>query len=308
MIDFANDLGDGSPPERLSGPQRAAVLLMLLGEEHGRAIWAEFDEGEVRQVCLAMAQLGSIRSQTVLHLIDDFLQSVEGDVVVNGSVERTETLLSKVFPAERVMAIMADVKGRSGRQVWRRMSHVPPDILAAFMKDEYPQTIAVILSHITAEQGGRVLAILPDDLASDVVGRMLKLGDIRDEALENIEDMLHREFLAPGARKTRRDPYEIMADRFGAFDRPTEARFMAALEQQSEDAARRVREKMFTFEDLLKLDAAGIQTLLRQVDKDVLGRALKGASEPLKTLFTSNMSSRPPRICRTTWKRSARFA
>ena len=283
----------GSPVEpRLTGPQRVAALLMLLGEEHGAPIWAQFDDREVRTICLAMAELGAIRGDAVERLMTDFATDLAATGAVMGNADRAEELLAKIFPADRVAAVMADVRGASGRQVWRRMAHVPADLLARFLRDEYPQTVAVVLSRIGAEQGGRVLALLPDALAAEVVGRTLTLGPVRPEALEQIEDTLHRQFLAGGPRKPEPDPYEVMADRFNAFDRPTEARFMAALGEQDRDAAARIREKMFTFDDLLRLDSAGAQTLLRSVDKDLLARALKGATEAARDFFSANMSTR----------------
>lgn len=277
----------------LTGPQRVAALLMLIGEEDAKALWSELDDAEIRKVCLAMGELGPVKGETVAQIVQDFVAGCGAATPVTGSLERAQELLARVFPAERVTAIMADVKGvTSGRQVWRRLADVPPATLAGFLRDEYPQTVAVVLSRLGTEQGGRILALLPDDLAVDVIDRLLRLGEVKPEAIEKIEDMLHREFLANGIPKPKRDTYEVMAERFDSFDRQTEARFLAALERADKDTAQRIREKMLTFEDLLKLDAAGIQTLMRQIDKDVLGRALKGATEDARSFFLANMSSR----------------
>jgi flagellar motor switch protein FliG len=279
-------------PIVLTGPQRVAALLILLGEENGGPIWSQLDEKEVRTVSLAMAQLGAIPGDAVERLMADFASALGSTSALIGSADRVEALLSKLFPAERVAAIMADIRGKSGRDVWRRLGHVPTKALARFLEGEYAQTVAVVLSRIGAEQGGKVLALLPSPLASDVVSRILTLGEIRPEVLGDIEDMLYREFFSGAVRKQETDRYEVMADRFNAFDRATEQRMMAALETMNAEAAARIREKMFTFDDLLKLDAAGCQTLLRGIDKDMLARALKGAKEEMRDFFLSNMSSR----------------
>ncbi|WP_375459009.1 flagellar motor switch protein FliG [uncultured Enterovirga sp.] len=276
----------------LTGPQRAAALLILLGEDHGAGIWSQFNEAEIRTVCCAMAELGAIPGNAVERVMADFAAELGATGALTGSADRAEELLAKIFPPERVAAVMADVRGASGRQVWRRMAHVAPEAIASFLKEEYAQTVAVVLSRLGSDQGGRVLALLPDRLAGDVVQRMLVMGEVRSEALDRIEETLYRHFFAGGLRKPEADRYEIMADRFNAFDRPTEARFLAALETNDRDAAQRIREKMFTFEDLLKLDPAGCQTLLRTVDKDTLGRALKGASDAARAFFSANMSTR----------------
>lgn len=283
----------GGGLQLLTGTQRAAALLMMLGEEDGKAIWSELSDPEVKRLCLAMTELGSVRGETVAEIAADFLGACGTPGAVTGNLDRAQELLAAVFDAERVQAIMTEVRGASaGRQVWRRLAEVPPDLLAAFLRNEYPQTVAVVLSRMSPEGGGRVLALLPDTLAVDVMERALSLGDVRPEAVESIEEMLFREFLQKAPPKPKRDAYSVMAERFDAFDRATETRFLTALEASDKDAAQRIREKMLVFEDMLKLDAAGIQTLMRGIDRDTLGRALKGAPEAIRDFFMANMSSR----------------
>lgn len=279
-------------PIGLTGPQRVAALLILLGEENGGPIWSQLDEKEVRTISFAMAQLGAIPGEAVEQLMADFASALGATGALIGSADRVETLLTKLFPAERVAAIMADIRGKAGREVWRRLGHIPPSLLARFLAGEYPQTIAVVLSRMNAEQSGKVLGLLPAPLASDVISRMLALGGVKPEALADIEDLLYREFFSHPLPKPEPDRFELMADRFNMFDRATEQRMLASLETTDAEAAKRIREKMFTFDDLIKLDAAGCQTLLRGVDKDALARALKGAKEELRDFFLSNMSSR----------------
>jgi flagellar motor switch protein FliG len=276
----------------LDGPQRCAILLLLLGQKHGQAIWAMLEEDEVKKVSYAMAQLGSIEPKLVETLIVDFVSRLSSTGAVTGSLERAEDLLMKVFPAERVTLIMADIKGASGRRMWQRLSHIDPEILANYLRNEYPQTVAVILSRLRADHTARILSIFPDDFAVDVMNRMLRMESIQKEALEHIEETLRNEFVTTIAQTSRRDAHELMAEVFNAFDRQTEARFLTALDETNRDAARKIRDLMFTFEDLTKLDPGSIQTLMRQVDKENLGKALKGAPESVRSFFFSNMSSR----------------
>lgn len=276
----------------LSGPQRAAVLLLILGEKHGGPIWSMLEEDEVKRVSYAMAQLGSIETKTVESLVVDFVSRLSSAGAVTGSIDRTEELLGKIFPADQVSAIISEIKGASGRRMWQRLSHIDAEVLATYLRSEYPQTVAVILSRISPDHTARVLSILPDDFAVDVMNRMLKMETVQKEALEHIEDTLRNEFVTTIAQTSRRDTNELMAEVFNAFDRQTEARFFAALETVNRGSVKKIRELMFTFEDLTKLDPGSVQTLMRQVDKDTLGRALKGASEPVRTFFFANMSSR----------------
>ena len=148
------------------------------------------------------------------------------------------------------------------------------------------------------DHASRVLGELPEELAVEVVMRMLQAEPVRKEILENVEQTLRTEFMANLARTSRRDSHEVMAEIFNNFDRNTEGRFLDALEERNRDAAERIKALMFTFADLEQLDPAGVQTLLRAIDKVKLGLALKGASEPLRDLFLSNMSERAGKILR----------
>lgn len=283
--------GDASEFDSLPGPQRAALFLLMLGEQHGRPIWAMLDEDEVRTVSHAMVQLGTVDASTVERLIVDFIHRISNSSV-SGSVERTEQLLLKVFPPEQVATIMAEIYNTSGKRIWTRLSQIDAEILANYLRSEYPQTVAVVLSRVRPDHAARVLTMLPDEFAMDVVNRMLKLEAVQKEALHHIEETLRLEFVGAVAQTSRRDAHEIMAEVFNAFDRQTETRFLSALDDVNREAAKRIRELMFTFEDLTKLDAGSVQTLMRQIDRDVLSKALKGAPEPVRAFFFSNMSQR----------------
>lgn len=277
--------------DALPGPQRAALFLLLLGEQHGKTIWAMLDEEEVRAVSHAMVQLGTVDASTVERLIVDFIQRLSNSSV-SGSVERTEALLMKVFPPDQVAIIMAEIYNTSGKRIWTRLSQIDAEILANYLRSEYPQTVAVILSRVRPDHAARVLTMLPDDFALDVVNRMLKLEAVQKEALHHIEETLRLEFVGAVAQTAKRDAHEAMAEVFNAFDRQTETRFLSALDDLNREAAKRIRQLMFTFEDLTKLDPASAQTLIRQVDKQVLCKALKGSPEPVRVFFLGNMSSR----------------
>jgi flagellar motor switch protein FliG len=171
-------------------------------------------------------------------------------------------------------------------------------VLANYLKNEYPQTVAVVLSKIKSEHAARVLTSLPEDFALECVTRMLRMEPVQREILDKIEMTLRTEFMSNLARTSKRDSHEMMAEIFNNFDRQTEARFIAALEERNREAAERIRALMFVFEDLAKLDPGGIQTLLRGTSKEQLALALKGASDKLRDLFFSNMSERAAKIMR----------
>ncbi|MDJ1158121.1 flagellar motor switch protein FliG [Chelatococcus sp. SYSU_G07232] len=279
----------------LSGPQRAAVLLLALGPEHGAEVWRLLEEDELRIISRTMAQLGAVEPEAVENLIVDFAERLS-TAAVTGSFDRTEMLLRQTLPAAQARAIMDEIRGPAGRNMWQKLSNVDCELLANYLKNEYPQTVAVILSKIKPENAARVLTILPEDYAIDVVNRMLKLDSVQKVALDHIEETLRNEFIASLSRTAQRDSHEMMAEVFNAFDRQTETRFLASLDEINKDAAERIRSLMFTFEDLTKLDPASVQTLMRHIDKDTLARALKGAPEPIREFLMSNMSSRAAKM------------
>jgi flagellar motor switch protein FliG len=281
-----------SGPRVLTGKEKAAMIMLILGERYGAKVWPSFEDDEIRSISLAMSQLGSMEAKSVEGVMAEFVSRMSSSGAVTGDFDKTEALLAKLLPRDRADSIMGEIRGPAGRNLWQKLSNVQDGVLANYLKNEYPQTVAVILSKITPDHCARVLSILPDDFAMEVVGRMLKMEAVSKDVLERIEDTLRTEFVSNLSTTSRRDSHEQMAEIFNAFDRQTESRFLGALDQKSRDSAARIRSLMFTFDDLTKLDAAGVQTLLRNVEKDVLALALKGASESARAFFLGNMSSR----------------
>jgi len=282
---------------KLTGPEKAAVILLSLGEDHTR-LWQGLDEDEIKEISQAMAALGTVSSQVVEELLLEFVSGMSGSGAVMGSFEQTQKLLASFMPAERVEGLMEEIRGPAGRTMWDKLGNVNEAVLANYLKNEYPQTVAVVLSKIKPDHASRVLTALPEDFAMECVQRMLRMEPVQREILDKIEQTLRTEFMSNLARTSKRDSHEMMADIFNSFDRQTEARFIGALEERNREAAERIRALMFVFEDLAKLDPGGIQTLLRAVEKDQLALALKGSSETLRELFFSNMSERASKIMR----------
>jgi flagellar motor switch protein FliG len=281
---------------RLSGPEKAAVVLLALGEDHA-GVWRQLDEEEIKVISQAMAGLGQVTSGVVEDLLVEFVSGMGGGAIT-GSVELTQKLLASIMPGEKVDTLMEEIRGPAGRTMWDKLGNVNEAVLANYLKNEYPQTVAVVLSKIKSEHAARVLTCLPEDFALECVTRMLRMEPVQREILDKIEQTLRTEFMSNLARTSKRDSHEMMADIFNAFDRQTETRFITALEERNREAAERIRALMFVFEDLSKLDPGGVQTLLRTVEKDQLALALKGASDALRDMFFSNMSERAAKIMR----------
>ena len=281
---------------KLTGPERAAVLMLALGEQHGSKVWSLLDDDELRELSVVMSTLGTIEASAVEGLLLEFVSRMSASGAVMGTYDATERLLQQYLPPERVGGIMEEIRGPAGRNMWEKLSNVQEEVLANYLKNEYPQTVAVVLSKMRPEHAARVLAILPEDLALDVVNRMLRMESVQKEVIERVENTLRTEFMSNLSQTRRRDAHEVMAEIFNNFDRQTETRFMTALEDDNRESAERIKTLMFTFVDLTRLDTGSAQTLMRQIDKDKLGIALKGASDAVRQFFFSNMSTRAAKM------------
>ncbi|NVJ96558.1 MAG: flagellar motor switch protein FliG [Alphaproteobacteria bacterium] len=283
---------------KMSGPQKAAAFMLAIGDEHGRNIWEGLSEDEIKELSQHMSTLGSVAAGDVEELFIEFASKVSTVGNLNGSFDSTERLLSKMLPSDRVQQIMDEIRGPAGRTMWDKLGNVNEVVLASYLKNEYPQTVAVVLQKIKAEHAARVLSVLPEDFSMEVIMRMLRMEAVQKDILDKVEQTLRVEFMNNLARTSRRDSHETIAEIFNFLDRSAESRFLAALEDRNRDSAERIRALMFTFEDLANLDPSGVQTLLRNVDKDKLALAMKGASDTLRDLFFSNMSERAAKILR----------
>ncbi len=280
----------------LSGQQKAAILVMALDEERSSSLFALMDEEEIKELSVIMVSLGKVNSSIIEQLIAEFNEKINTTGGLVGSYESTERLLAKTLDKEKVEAIMEEIRGPAGRTMWDKLGNVNEHVLANYLKNEYPQTIAVILSKIKAEHAAKVIALFPENFAMEIVMRMLRMDSVQKEVMDSLETTLRKEFMSTLSKSTRHDAHELIADIFNSLDRNTENRFMEALEERNRESAERVKALMFTFEDLTRIDSQGIQVLLRNVDKDKLAIALKGASETLKELFFNNMSTRAGKI------------
>jgi flagellar motor switch protein FliG len=282
--------------ETLTGAERAAVLMLALGDEHGAGIWSSLDDDEVKEISQTMANLGTVSSDLIEKLLVEFVAQMSSTGSVFGTLDTTERLLNKFLPKDRVSQVLEEIRGPAGRTMWDKLGNVNEQLLATYLKSEYPQTVAVVLSKIRPDHAAKVLSALPEDFAVECLNRMLRMEAVQKDILDKVEATLRQEFMTNLARTQKRDAHEQMAEIFNSFDRQTEGRFMTALEERNRDAAEKIKSLMFTFEDLARLDSNSMQTLLRQFEKDKLALAMKGASPTLRDLFFGAMSERAGKI------------
>ena len=280
----------------LTGSEKAAAFLLSLGEEYSAKLFEKMSEDEILEISQTMANLGKVSSGVVEKIFLDFAEQMSSTGSLIGSYDSTERLLRNVLGDDKVGAIMEEIRGPAGRTMWDKLGNVNEEVLANYFKNEHPQTVSVVLSKVKSDHAARVLSHLPESFALEVINRMLKLEAVQKEVLDDVERTLREEFMTTLARTSRRDSHEMMAEIFNSMDRTKETKFMEMLDEKNKDAAEKIRSLMFTFEDLLRVDPAGVQTILRNIQKEKLPIALKGASDAIKDLFFGNMSERASKI------------
>lgn len=281
----------------LTGQEKAAILMLALGEDITAKLFREMDDEEILEISQTMSSLGKISPSVVERLFIDFAEQMSSTNTLVGTQNSTVRLLQNAgLPSDRIDSIMEEIRGPAGRTMWEKLGNVNEEILAAFLQKEYPQTVSVVLSKVSTDHAARVLALLPENFALEVINRMLRMEVVQKDILDEVEKTLRQEFMSNLARTQKKDSHELIAEIFNSLERSVESRFMEQLEKSTPDSAEKIRSLMFTFEDLGGLDPASIQTLIRAVDKDKLPTALKGATDTIRDLFFSNMSERAAKI------------
>jgi flagellar motor switch protein FliG len=197
---------------------------------------------------------------------------------------------------DRVKALMEEIKGPQGRNTWEKLANVSEELLSLYLRSEHPQTAALVLSKLAPEHAAKVVSLLPEQFAFEIIMRMLNMGSVKKEVIERVEKILRAEFISSVGKTMKRDSCEMIAEIFYNLDRGNETKYMSLLETASPESAQKIKDLMFTFEDLVRLDSRGIQVLLSSVDKSKLSIALKGASKEVRDVFFRSMSQRAARI------------
>lgn len=280
----------------LTGPEKAALFLLVLGEERSAPIVSRMGDEELVGVAGAMAGLGTMARSDVEGVIAEFVERMGSSDEIAGTVATTERILRRSLPKERVDALMEELRGPAGRTIWEKLGNVPASVLANYLKNEYPQTVAVVLSRLSPEKAAEVMALLPEAFALEGMLRMLRMEAVGKEVLESVESVLKVEFMAALGRSGRGDMHERMAEIMNGMDAHSRERMLSGLDERNRESAERVRRLMFTFEDLVRIDSDGIRRMTKDIPRAQLIAALKGAPRPIVDLFKNSMSERGWRI------------
>jgi flagellar motor switch protein FliG len=282
---------------KLTGAQKAALIILSIPEEVSLKMLSMMNEEEIRQISINMSDLGWVSSEVIQDVASQFDEEVSKSSVLFGNLQNAEQLLEKAVGKDRASELISEVRGSSSsKTAWEKLGKVSEDMLANYLRNEHPQITALVLSKMPAENSAKILSIFDESLSFDIINRMLNITSIKKETLDKVEKILKSEFIITLGRTLKQDSFEMMAEVFNCFDRSTELKFMKLLEGYIPDAAEKIKNLMFTFEDFIRLDTRAIRSILMSVDKVKLIVALRGAKDDVKNLFLSSMSNRAANI------------
>ena len=283
--------------ERLSGPERAAVLLITLGEEAAAKVLANLDDREIQNIGNYMAALGNVDMSVMDSINKEFYEMVEtgtGGLGVAG-MDFLKTALMQALDPAKATEILNNIttpgeEMGGGLETVRLMD---PKVIASFITNEHPQTAAIILAHLDPPVASLTIQELPEEKRMEIIHRLATLERVAPTAIRELDEALQEEFRTSGAVfGNKMGGVQIAAEVVGSLDRATETAILAAMDEVDPDLAKEIRDLRFTFEDILKIDDAGIQMIMKEINMEDLVIGLKTATDELKEKLFSNMSER----------------
>lgn len=280
--------------ETLTGVNKAAVLLMCLGEEASAKIFSELNNDEIRQVTRAIATIDHIPEEIKERVIANFHEAQEeyAGLFIKGD-EFAKKAISSLESEERVDILLEQFISGTETHSLETIALMQPRMVAGLLEKEHPQTVALVLSTQHVEHAGEILSNLPEEMRADVVYRIAKIEKVSPEVIARIEDALHREIgLVAGKEQKQVGGLDKVVDLLNHLSNNIDVDILDNIEEDDPDMVEEIRKLMFTFENLVALDGRSLQMILREVNNDSLTLALKTASDEIKEKIFANMSAR----------------
>jgi len=287
---------------KMTGPKKAAILLLALGEDAAADVMKNLEEAEIQQVGYYMSRFTDVSPEELDIVLEEFYRnSVMADEGVNisSSPDFVKNALTKALGADRAKELSENLGAGEEEAGLEALRYAEPIMIANYIRTEHPQTIALILSYLkNAEQSSAVLRDLPESLQADILYRMAVIESIPPGVISEMNEVLTEEMKTAGSMATSVGGVEPVAEILNSVDKATETRILSSIEETNPDLAEQIRELMFTFEDMALIDAKQMQLVMKDVDQADMVLALKTASDAVKELIFSSMSSRAAEMVR----------
>ncbi len=285
---------------QLSGEDKAAILLFALGPELSAPIVRDMDDETLARLGRRMAELGRIDTDTLQAVVDEYLELHESDdPLMRSSRKDVIELFRRAIEQERAERLLHEITAPKTLTIWEKLSRLKPEMIASYIGQEHPQTIALILGNIDTGVASRVIALLPEELQLSVVMRMSKIESVPADLVRDIEETLERELAElQGESGISFDGMVSVVEILKGLEKDVSRPILDQLREKDEELFSQVDRLLLVFEDLRELSDRDVQTVLKHISSDDLVKALKGASEEVAERFFSNMSSRAAEIMR----------
>ncbi len=287
---------------KMTGPKKAAILLLALGEDAAADVMKNLEEAEIQQVGYYMSRFTDVSPEELDIVLEEFYRnSVMADEGVNisSSPDFVKNALTKALGADRAKELSDNLRAGEEEAGLEALRYAEPVMISNYIRTEHPQTIALILSYLkNAEQSSAVLRDLPESLQADILYRMAVIESIPPGVISEMNEVLTEEMKTAGSMATSVGGVEPVAEILNSVDKATETRILSSIEETNPDLAEQIRELMFTFEDMALIDAKQMQLVMKDVDQADMVLALKTASDAVKELIFGSMSSRAAEMVR----------
>jgi flagellar motor switch protein FliG len=279
--------------DKLSGPQKAAIFFLAMGEEFSTTIFKELDEASIKKIGKYMSEISYIPSDVLSAVMDEFLINfkTESDVVVSGE-NFLKQVVNKSLDKESAREVFKVIGEKGNNAPFSDLSYIPVEKLINIIQGEHPQTIALILSYLPYEKAAEVLKSFSEELKIDVALRLVQIGQVDVEIVNELDKVIKNELSKIGGATRKCDGIETLANILNQVDGVTEESVLSHIENEDSELADLVRQKMFVFEDLLQLENRHFRDILQNVDNQLLIKALKTTSDEMKDKVFSNLSER----------------
>ena len=286
--------------EQLNGSQKTAVLLLAMGDKFTSEVFKRMERAEITKISKAIMDLDTVPKEIVEEVLREFHHAmVVGQEILIGGEDTVKRMLLKNLDPDTAKYIIDKLDLELGPTPFRELGNVSPRILSQILRNEHPQTLALILGHLPAEQAAVLLTSLPAGVRTEVLMRLANLEPVPEDMLLEVDKVLQAQLIAMGGKEGKKvGGIGAVAEILNSVDRATEEEVLSEIEEESAQMAEDIRNLMFVFEDIKGLDDRAIREMLKDVSNDDLILALKGASTDLQELFFNNMSERAATMIR----------
>lgn len=279
--------------DKLTGPQKAAIFLLTMGEEFTTSFFKKLNEKNIKKIGQHMSEINHIPSDVLNSVMEEFLKNIQGngDIMISGG-DFLKDVVNKTLDKETAREVFKVIGGEGASVPFSDLSYLSADNLVGIIQGEHPQTVALVLSYLPHEKAAEVLKLLSDDLKADIALRIVKIGQVDMDVVNELDQVIKKEISKIGGSTKKIDGIEILANILNAVDGNTEEAVLSHIEEEDDSLAEMIRQKMFVFEDLLQVENRNFRDILQNVDNQMLIKALKTSSEEMKNKIFSNLSER----------------